>query len=107
MTGGGQPLNPNAFGISTSGFDEEDPVVAAIPLANGEGDYLVAWEIDTGGDLGVNAQTVHVDNTGNMSLATLKMFDEAGDETNPDGGCHMRAISIMAHVEGDGLRTPL
>ena len=83
VTGGGQPLNPNAFGISTSGFDEEDPVVAAMPLANGEGDYLVAWEIDTGGDLGVNAQTVHVDNTGNMSLATLKMFDDSVDETNP------------------------
>jgi hypothetical protein len=83
VTGGGQPLNPNSFSISTQGFDEEDPVVAAMPMVNNEGDYLVAWEINTGGDRGVNAQTVHVDSSGNMSLGTFNQFNDSADETNP------------------------
>lgn len=82
--GNGAPLGSATF-VSTLGHDEEDPAVAALPLTNNEGDYLVAWEIDTGGDRGVMARAVHVASDTSFVLSVYRIVaNEAGDEINPD-----------------------
>lgn len=85
VRGDGQLLNPASITISTLGHDEEDPAVAALPIANDEGDYLVAWESDTGSDTGIDAKTVHVASNGSVTVGTLPqvVYDSSVDESNP------------------------
>jgi len=84
VAGNGNVLG-SAVSVSTLGHNEEGPAVAALPLTNNEGDYLVAWEIDTGGDRGVMARSVHVATDASFSLGLYKIVaNEAGDEINPD-----------------------
>jgi hypothetical protein len=84
VAGNGNVLG-SAVSVSTLGHDEEDPAVAALPLTNNEGDYLVVWEIDTGGDRGVMARSVHVASDASFALGLYKIVaNEAGDEINPD-----------------------
>jgi len=83
VAGGGGALGSTVF-VSTLGHDEEDPAVAALPLANQEGHYLVAWEIDTGSDRGVMARNVAVDSGGNTSFGLYRVVaNEPDDEVNP------------------------
>lgn len=85
VTAGGQPLQPDSLNISTLGHTERAAAVAANPITNGEGDYLVAWELEFADDnnIGVYAKTVHFDTNGAVTLGLLKIFNGSADETNP------------------------
>lgn len=85
VSGSGAPLNPASINISTLGGNEEAPAVGALPLTNNEGDYLVAWEINTGSDTGIDAKTVHVASDGSATVGVLPgiVYDSSLDESAP------------------------
>ena len=84
VSGSGAPLNPASINISTFGWNEEAPAVGALPLTNNEGDYLVAWEINTG-SAGIEAKTVHVASDGSATVGMLPqiVYDSPLDESAP------------------------
>lgn len=83
VAGAGGALGSDLY-ISTLGHPESDPAAAALPLKNGEGEYLVSWEIDTGTDSGVMARTIHVagDATATLGLM-LVVANGPEDEISP------------------------
>jgi hypothetical protein len=62
MAGGAGTLGA-AFPIATSADDEVTPAVAAVPTVPNEGQYLVAWERDSGINRDIRARTVAGDGT--------------------------------------------
>ena len=85
ISGDGTPLNPASITISTLGHDETAPAVAALPLKSSEGDYLVAWEINTGSETGIDAKTVHVASDGSATVGSLPLivYDSSLNESAP------------------------
>ncbi len=63
LSGGAAPLGDEFFIANYIHVDEVAPAVAAIPTIPNEGQYLVAWEVDTGTDHNIRAMTVSWDGT--------------------------------------------
>ena len=84
VSGNGAPLYPASIMISIRTWNEEAPAVGALPLTNNEGDYLVAWEINTG-SAGIDAKTVHVASDGSATVGGLPqiVYDSSLDESAP------------------------
>jgi hypothetical protein len=71
---GGANVQGSAFSIATSGNDETDPVVAAIPTVPDAGQYLTAWETESGIDTNIHARTV----SGTGITGTLRSLATTG-----------------------------
>ena len=86
VTGDGNPLSPDSITISVLLYDETAPAVAALPLKNNEGDYLIVWETNTGSDTDIYDLTVHVASDGTVSLGSLLpqiVYDDSENESVP------------------------
>ncbi|HSD82647.1 MAG TPA: hypothetical protein VLG46_02255, partial [Anaerolineae bacterium] len=80
MTGGTGPLGDAFYIANYAPDDEVTPSVAAIPTVPDEGQYLVAWERNSGTDGNIQARTVAGDGT----LGTLRtVASTAWDESSP------------------------
>jgi hypothetical protein len=69
------------------GHDEQRPAVAALPLVNNQGNYLVSWELDIGTSMNVMARSVEIASDGSASMGVqwpLAATDE--DEVKPAVG---------------------
>jgi hypothetical protein len=86
VPGNGAPL-PGTLFVSTLGHDEQRPAVAALPLVNNQGNYLVSWELDIGTSMNVMARSVEIASDGSASMGVqwpLAATDE--DEVKPAVG---------------------
>jgi hypothetical protein len=86
VNGGGQPVG-SVINVGTLGNEDGKPAVAALPLVNNQGNYLVAWEADFGVERDIEARAVEIASDGTPTVGVYRLVAATEeDEVKPAVG---------------------